>query len=57
MDVTGREGEFRVNFDCPYIGSNKCSVSGSIDGLKFTRLYFSGSSGSTAVCIMQIENE
>lgn len=56
MNVAGLSREFKVNFDCPYIGSNKCNLSGSIPGLKVTRLFFSGSSGSKAVCIIKIEN-
>lgn len=56
MNVAGLRGQLKVNFDCPYIGSNKCNLSGSIPGLKFTRLFFSGSRGSKAVCLMKIEN-
>ena len=55
--VNGDGGEFKVDFDCPYIGTNKCNLSGKIPGLKFTRLSFSGPSGSVASCIMKIENK
>ena len=56
MYVNGEDGEFRLDFDCPYIGSNKCNLSGQIPGLKFTTLSFSGSSGSVASCTMIIED-
>ena len=52
----GKRQEFKVHFDCPYIGSNKCNLSGKIRGLKFTRIFFSGRKGSKASCVMKIEN-
>lgn len=57
MYVSGVAGELKIDFDCPYIGKNKCDLSGKIPGLKFTRTYFSGTSGTPASCIMEIENE
>ena len=54
--MDGAEGEIKVNFDCPYIGSNKCNISGEISGLKVTLKYFLGPSGSVASCIIVIEN-
>ena len=48
--------EFKVYYDNPYTGGNTCNLSGEINGLKFTQLYFSGSYGRVAICIMKIEN-
>ena len=56
-DVNGNgEDEVKVKFDCPYIGSNKCSFEGEIPGLTFERQSFSGSSGSIATCTILIKN-
>ena len=55
--MNGEDGQFKINFDSPFIGSNKCNLSGEIPGLKFTLLYFLGPSGSVASCTMMIENE
>ena len=57
MYVSGADGELKIDFDCPYIGKNKCDLSGKIPGLKFTRISFSGTGGSAASCTMTIENE
>jgi hypothetical protein len=54
LTAKGSSGEFRLNFDCPFSGSNKCDISGHIPGLKFERVMFSGSGGSVASCTMQI---
>ena len=57
MYPVGGVGEFKINFDCPYIGTNKCKFSGHIPGLKITRESWSGSSGSVASCTILIEPE
>ena len=37
--VNGVAGEVKIDFDCPYVGNNKCDLSGQIhvSGLKLTR--------------------
>lgn len=57
MYVNGVSGEVKISFDCPYIGSNKCSISGEIPGLTVTRETFSGSSGHRATCTIIIEDK
>ena len=57
MYVVDEPGEFVVDFDSPSKGPNKCNLSGSIPGLRFRRLCFSGPKGDVASCAMMIENE
>ena len=55
--VIDEPGKFVVDFDSPSKGRNKCNLSGSIQGLKFKRLCFTGPKGNVASCAMVIEND
>lgn len=56
LHVPGVDGEFRIDFDCPNSGDNKCKVSGNIDGLTVERKSFSGKSGRVASCTVLVKN-
>ena len=57
LTVAGSEGEIKIDFDCPYIGSNKCNIGGSVSGLTHDRIFFSGSSGHIASCVVMIKDD
>ena len=57
MYAVDEVGEFKVDFDSPFNGNNKCNLSGNIPGLKFRRVFFSGWWGDVAICAMIIDNE